>query len=93
MRSFKHAMTTSFGSICEAGAILTIVNIIRQMAQKKEGDKDNILTCLLRMVLNCILSIIEFLTRFATIRIAITGEAFWEGGREATGLLKRNLLK
>lgn len=47
---------------------------------------------MLRVALDCVLSIIEFLTRFATIRISITGEAFWEGGKSATLLLRRNML-
>jgi hypothetical protein len=32
-------------------------------------------------------------TKFATVRAAITGEAFFEAGRNVTDLLMRNFLK
>ncbi len=32
------------------------------------------------------------LTRFATIRVAVTGDRFWDGARAATDLFKRNLM-
>jgi hypothetical protein len=34
----------------------------------------------------------EFLTKFATVRMSLTGEAFMDAGRAATDLLRRNLM-
>ena len=43
--------------------------------------------------LECIYSLVEYLTKFATVRMAITGEAFFDAARRATDLLTRNFLK
>lgn len=44
-------------------------------------------------LLECVYSLIDYLTKFATVRMAITGEAFLEAARRATDLLARNFLK
>lgn len=43
--------------------------------------------------MECVYSLIDYLTKFATVRMAITGEAFLEAARRATDLLARNFLK
>lgn len=43
--------------------------------------------------MECINQLIEYLTKFAIVRMAITGEAFFSAGRAATDLLARNFLK
>jgi hypothetical protein len=48
---------------------------------------------LLACCLQCIWGLIEYITKFATVRAAITGEAFFEAGRNVTQLLTRNFLK
>lgn len=44
-------------------------------------------------LMECINQLIEYLTKFAIVRMAITGEAFFTAGRAATDLLSRNFLK
>ncbi len=44
-------------------------------------------------LMECVYSLIDYLTKFATVRMAITGEAFLEAARRATDLLARNFLK
>ena len=51
------------------------------------------LITVLAISLQCIWALVEFLTKFATVRAAITGEAFFEAGRNVTDLLRRNFLK
>lgn len=46
-------------------------------------------TCLME----CVFSLIDYLTKFVTVRMAITGEPFLEAARRATDLLARNFLK
>lgn len=48
---------------------------------------------LLACCLQCIWGLIEYITKFATVRAAITGEAFFTAGRNVTQLLTRNFLK
>ncbi len=62
---------------------------IRQQAG--EGAGGFIVSCL-ACILDALYALMEQLTKFGIVRIAITGEDFWEGCRNATDLLARNLL-
>ena len=62
-------------------------------AQENRQNGENLLWSLLSCCLQCIWGLIEYITKFATIRAAITGEAFFEAGRNVTDLLMRNALK
>lgn len=62
----------------------------RQQAQREGGS---LLVSLASCLLECVYSLIDYLTKFATVRMAITGEAFLEAARRATDLLARNFLK
>merc|ERR1711966_496750 len=64
---------------------------MKDAANKMQRER-NIFSILLGCIMACLLELIEFLTKFATIRRAVTGEAFCEAARNATDLLKRNLL-
>merc|ERR1712168_1586771 len=52
----------------------------------------NIFAVILFCILNCIFRLVEYLTKFATIMVAITGQSFCEGAQSATDLLKRNFM-
>ena len=90
-RAVGHAFGPSFGSVTYGGLILTWVQIMKDAANKMQRER-NIFSILLGCIMACLLELIEFLTKFATIRCAVTGEAFCEAARNATDLLKRNLL-
>lgn len=62
-------------------------------AQENRQNGQSLLWSLLSCCLQCIWGVIEYITKFATIRAAITGEAFFEAGRSVTDLLMRNALK
>ena len=62
-------------------------------AQENRQNGENLIWSLLSCCLQCIWGLIEYITKFATIRAAITGEAFFEAGRNVTDLLMRNFLK
>ncbi|KAK9813679.1 hypothetical protein WJX73_002989 [Symbiochloris irregularis] len=82
-------IVTMIWTVCLMG------EMIRNIAERgrQGGRGDNILFCLLAWALECCLQFIEFLTRFAVVRAAITGEAFLTAGRNAADLFKRNFLK
>ncbi|KAL3151941.1 hypothetical protein ABBQ32_001067 [Trebouxia sp. C0010 RCD-2024] len=97
MRSLKHALGASFGSLSLGSLVLTVVQLLRnamenarQQAQREGGS---LLVSLASCLLECVYSLIDYLTKFATVRMAITGEAFLEAARRATDLLARNFLK
>ena len=60
--------------------------------QNSSGDASAIFWSLLSFFLECVFTLIEYITKFATIMAAITGEPFLAAGRKATDLLKRQVL-
>jgi hypothetical protein len=62
-------------------------------AQENRRQGESLIWSLLSCCLECIWGLIEYVTKFATVRAAITGEAFLEAGRNVTDLLMRNFLK
>ena len=94
--AFKLAVGPSSGSLCFGGAVLTVAELLRMLADAVQNQEGNIFQIILEAIVSCILNLVaEFLsamTRFATIRVAITGDSFWEGACAATDLFKRNLM-
>lgn len=62
-------------------------------ARQEARNEGNLLVSIATFCLECIYSLVEYLTKFATVRMAITGEAFFDAARRATDLLTRNFLK
>ena len=82
----------SFGSLCYGSAILTAANMARSAANDSRSRGENLLSCLMRALVACIAELLELMTRFATVRIAATGEAFMDGARQVVAILSRNAL-
>ena len=93
LSSLSAALGSSFGSLCFGGAVLTLVSILRSMLEqlKKQGDKNIFLYCLF-VIISYIMTIIELVTKFATVRLSITGEDFIEASKGVSDLLSRNFL-
>lgn len=62
------------------------------MFARREQGRGNLLAACAVACLQVVLALIEFLTKFATIRAALSGEAFFDAGRAVTALLARNAL-
>ncbi|CAL8471654.1 g11196 [Coccomyxa elongata] len=100
LRTVRFALGPQFGTLSLGAAVLTVIQIMRQALQqaqerrRQEGESlANVVWSLLACCLQCIWGLIEYITKFATVRAAITGEAFLEAGRNVTQLLTRNFLK
>jgi hypothetical protein len=91
--SLSAALGTSFGSLCCGGAILTLVSILRSILEqlKKNAEKNVFIYCFF-VLCNYFFTLIELVTKFATVRLAITGETFLEASKGVTDLLSRNFL-
>lgn len=64
-----------------------------QAMQKARQERDrNLLVACAAACLSLLLSLLEYVTRFATVRAAITGEAFFAAGRNVVALLSRNAM-
>lgn len=88
-RSLKHAFTSSFGTNAFAGLVITFTNMVKQSAQ---NEQENGHGSIFGFLASCFAGILEYLTKFATVFAAITGEALLTAGRTVTDLLARNLL-
>jgi len=93
-----HAVFPQFGTNCFGSLVLVIADIIRNAADKvsQGGDRSSIFNVLMRVVvavvLDCVASIVEYLTKFTTIMASITGENFCSSARATYDLLARNFL-
>ncbi|EFJ50294.1 hypothetical protein VOLCADRAFT_103885 [Volvox carteri f. nagariensis] len=93
LTSLRHAVGPSLGTLCAGSAVLTLVSMIRQAIQKARREQgNNIVAACVAACLSVLLALMEFVTRFATVRAAITGEAFFTAGRNVVALLSRNAM-
>lgn len=93
--AFTAAMGPSFGSLCLGSALIAVFSLIRAVVEtirRKKAKGEQWVLILVQMVVRCIGSVLEFITKFATIRAAITGESFITAGRNVYSLLVRNAL-
>ncbi len=86
------AVGPSLGSLCLGSAILTLADVVRQAAESARQRGQGLLACLVTSLLACVAEILRLLTRFATVRCAVTGQGFMDAARGVTDLLARNAL-
>ena len=91
--AFSNALGPSFGTICFGSFILTMVEMAKAaMERVRRQNRDNILVCLMAACLECIYALIEYISKFATLQAAMTGESFCDAAATVTDLLQRNFL-
>jgi len=79
------------GSLAMGGAVLAVADALRQSAESGRNN-GSFLACVARLIMSCVSALLEAMTRFATVRIAITGERFMDAARGVVDLLSRNML-
>ncbi|GLC69971.1 hypothetical protein PLESTF_000905200 [Pleodorina starrii] len=93
LTSLRFAVGPSLGSLCLGSAVLTLVSMGRQAMEKARRERgQNLIAACATVCLSLLLALVEFVTRFATVRAAITGEAFMDAGRNVVPLLTRNAM-
>ncbi|KAI8468538.1 MAG: plasma-membrane choline transporter-domain-containing protein [Monoraphidium minutum] len=100
--TLRHALGPQRGTVCFAGAVMALIQALRQAADSGTRTSDGrqgagaaaaaLLCCVLRAAAQCVLSVAEFLCRYALTWAALTGQGLVDAGKEVTALLKRNLL-
>lgn len=91
--SLRHAFGPSFGSLCLSAWLLNLLQLLKSMAASaRRESNDNLLLSLLLSCVDFLLSLLEAVTKFAVVRMAITGEALGEACASTSSLLSRNLL-
>ncbi|GAB4819018.1 hypothetical protein N2152v2_006064 [Parachlorella kessleri] len=93
-RSLGHALGPSFGSLCLSSLVLTITETLRQATENAQQDNPEagLLQVCFYVCAQMLYSLIEYLTKFATVMTAISGDSFLTAGRRVTDLLVRNFL-
>jgi len=98
MSSLKNGLGPNFGSLCFGSFVMTIVEILRKANEQarrnamRRGGVTAIIACICTSCMDCLYAVIQFLSKFAVIQMAITGESFCDAARSVTDLLKRNFL-
>jgi hypothetical protein len=92
--SFRYAVTHSFGSIAFGSMVLALFALIQWILKKAQTETPNrALRCVLgcmRCICACIAGIVEYITRYAYIHVAMYGMSFFEAAKSATQLLSRS---
>jgi len=95
-RSFRRALTFSFGSLAFGSLLLAVVQFINfVLNQTKRANRTNkiivfIISCI-QCLLSCVQRVIKFVDRFAYIYIAMHGDSFCTSARNCFNLVSRNL--
>eukprot|EP00833_Pecoramyces_ruminatium_P003386 jgi/Orpsp1_1/1177418/evm.model.c7180000061385.1 len=94
-KSFKRAITTSFGSICFGSLIIAIIDTLKllaRMAKENAGEDDNvalqIIACCIECILNMIGDIIEYFNVYAFTEVAIYGKSYCKAAKDTWTLCK-----
>lgn len=90
LRSLKHALTTSLGTNIFAGLVLTFTQAIKSQQQQ---DQQNGNFSFIGFLASCLASLYEYLTKFATVFAAISGDGLITAGHRVTDLLMRSMLE
>jgi len=95
VKSFKRAITTSFGSICFGSLVIAIIRTLQTLARsaKNEAADDNdfalaIIACCIECILDCIGDIIEYFNIYAFTEVAIYGKSYCQAAKDTWTLCK-----
>lgn len=92
-RSLSQALSSSFGSLCFGSLVLTFTEVMKnsvENAHRQNGG--SIFSLIFYVIAQCFYGLVEYLTKFATVMCAITGQGLVDAGRKVTDLLVRNFL-
>jgi len=88
-KSFKRAITTSFGSICYGSLIIAIIDTLKALARSAEEDASEngncivaILACCVECILSCIGKMIEYFNKYAFTEVAIYGKSYCQAAKD-----------
>ena len=88
--AFRLATTKAFGSCACGGMVLTLIETVRECFRRMNSHANPAVRIVLNFIEGLFLRWVQFLTRFNTVRVAMTGESFREAGRGSQALLSRN---
>jgi hypothetical protein len=93
VKSFKRAMTTSFGSICLGSLLVALLQTLRAIARSIRNDKGNsnaviaIIACLADCILGCLDSLLQYFNIYAFAQVAIYGKSYCRAAKDTWDLI------
>lgn len=92
LRSFKRAVTTSFGSICFGSLLIALIQLVRALLREAMHNSNNALCVFLQCCVDCLLSWIESLANlfnvYAFVQVAIYGKPFCRAAKDTWTLIQ-----
>ncbi|ORX85665.1 DUF580-domain-containing protein, partial [Anaeromyces robustus] len=95
VKSFKRAITTSFGSICFGSLIIAIIETLKTLAKnaKEQGREDGnaavaLIACCIECILSCVGDMIEYFNVYAFTEVAIYGKSYCEAAKDTWEICK-----
>eukprot|EP00474_Spongospora_subterranea_P008991 CRZ09449.1 hypothetical protein [Spongospora subterranea] len=88
-KAARRTLTTSFGSICLGGLIVSVIEALRVIFKSsRRGNRDSIADACCTCILSCIESIVKYISKYAYARVAVYGESFMQASRATYDLFK-----
>lgn len=95
----SHAFGSSFGSLALGSLVLSIVAILREANRRVRENVNRhgsgvsrVFACVVAACAECVFALVSFVSKFATIRMAITGDGFCDAASDVSALLARNFM-
>jgi len=87
-KSFKRAVTTSFGSICLGSLLVAILKTLKHLVEGLRKQNNGIIVCLLMCFLNCLDNLIQYFNFYAFTQVAIYGKQYCRAAKDTWELFK-----
>merc|ERR1719330_2027861 len=92
-KSLKVACGPSFGSVALGSLIIAVIRALEQLMKKLQNDAQEqgnivvqILACVLRCIIGCIGDIVEWISTYVYVQVALRGLSFIQGARATYAL-------
>ena len=98
-RAASHAFGPSFGSLALGSLVVSLVAILREAnrrvrenVNRRGSGVERVAACVVAACAECVFALVSFVSKFATIRMAITGDGFCDAANDVSALLQRHFM-
>lgn len=90
LRSLKHSVTTSLGSICYGSLFTAVIRVLRWAIRGVRSliGNNECLLCCVDFLFNVVETLVRFFNKYAYVQVAITGKSFNHSACDAWELLQ-----
>eukprot|EP00249_Psilotum_nudum_P021986 c28330_g1_i1 orf=579-2120(-) len=90
LRSLRHAITTSLGSICYGSLFTAAIRTLRWAIRglRSHIDRNECLLCCVDFLFHLVETLVRFFNKYAYVQVAVTGKSFNHSARDAWELFQ-----